>query len=117
MPKKTEIAATPPESMKIDEALKFLVRLANTDVDDLKSRLDDPDGLPTILYLLRRYLDVSEEAQLRSGLDAVRSRPDKLKRAITDVRRLLAAALEGSLGDTEFTFTKARKIRLVLRDG
>ena len=117
MPKKKEIAREIPEAMKIDEALRFLVRFANTKIDDLKRRPDDPEGLAAILYLLGRYLDVTGETDLKRALDSASTRPDNLQRLIIDAQRLLSATLEGRLDDTEFILKKARKIRLVVRDG
>jgi hypothetical protein len=54
---------------------------------------------------------------LKRALDATRTRPDNLRGSIADIRRLLFAALDGRLDDTEFTLNKPRKLRLALRDG
>ena len=116
MPRKSEIAVATPKSMKIEEALRFLVKLANTDIDEQKKIRDDPGGLPTTLYLLRRYLDVTGEGELKAALDKATNRPDDLKKLVTDVRRLLDAVVEGRLDDTEFALTRQRKVRLALND-
>jgi CGNR zinc finger len=116
MPRKPELVIAAPKAMKIEEALRFLVKLANTKIDELKKAPDDPGGLPTLLYLLRRYLDVTGEGELKSALAKASNRPDDLKKSISDVKKLLDAAVEGSPGDTEFTLNKPRKVRLALDD-
>jgi hypothetical protein len=116
MPKKTELAGGTPKTMDMDEALRFLVKFANAKIDALKRTPDDPQGLPTLFYLIRRYLDVTDEAELKRSLETARTRPETLEPSIRDIRRLLNAALEGRVDDTEFPLNKKRKIRLVVRD-
>jgi predicted RNA-binding Zn ribbon-like protein len=117
MARKSELGVTAPKSMKIEEALRFLVKLANTDIDEQKKVPADPGGLLTTLYLLRRYLDVTGEGELKAALDKAASRPDDLKKLITDVKKLLDAAVDGRLCDTEFTLTRPRKVRLAFDEG
>jgi hypothetical protein len=100
--------------MKIREALQFLVKLANANLDELKKTPENPGGLPTILYLLRRYLDVTGEAELGSALNKATNHPDDLRKLINDINTLLKGVVEGRLDDTEFTLTKRRKVRLAL---
>jgi predicted RNA-binding Zn ribbon-like protein len=118
MPRQSEHAVSAPSAMeKIEEALKFLVRLANTEIDELKRTPDDPAGLPTTLYQLRRYLDVTGEGKLNSAIDKARDRPNDLKKLIAAVKKLLTAAISGNLSDSEFVLKEPRRVRLAIDEG
>lgn len=116
MPRQTELASTKP--MDEGEALRFLVRLANANIDELKRTPDDPEGLPAILYGLRRYLNIEgDEGETAHALEKARSRPDNLKKPISKLKRLLDAVAEERFEDTEFTLTRKRTVRLRVEGG
>jgi hypothetical protein len=117
MAKKMELEARGVKPMDLEEALRFLVRLANAEIDEFKRTPDDPEGLPAILYGLRRYFDVSGEGEIKRALEKARDRPDNLKQAIADLKSLLDAVVEGKLESTEFKLKAPRTVKLALLEG
>jgi len=101
MSQKAELESAAPRPMSHEEALRFVVKLANTDIDELIKTPDDPSGIPTILYELSRYLGLEKGERLKA-------RNDDLKKVIADIKRILDAVAEGRWQDTKFHLRKPR---------
>jgi hypothetical protein len=79
--------------MHKEEALRFLVTLAEVDVYKLVA--GRPGDLPNLLFDLGRWLDLEEDEPLRAELARVGDDPSILQKIIDEVRGLLSAVADG----------------------
>jgi hypothetical protein len=78
--------------MKMPEALRFLVKLANADVAKLRDP-DDPGEPISLLHELSRYLFVIRERKLATQIKQAEAKPELLGQTINDIRKLLDAII------------------------
>ena len=103
-----------PKPMKVNEATRFLVTLANSNVQELAA-IDNPGIVSTLLYDLRRYLNVSGEGQIaRTIAQAEKNDLTPLERPIKEVRDLLDNVTAGKFDKCRFDLGKDRPLRIAL---
>lgn len=115
MTRKQDVAAgKQPKPMKWNEALRFLVTLANSDVQELAA-IDNPGIVSTLLYDLRRYLNISGEGELaRTIVRAEKGELAVLERPIKEARNLLDNVTAGRFDKCRFDLGKQPPLRIAL---
>lgn len=78
--------------MKLEEAFRFIVKLANADVAKLRDP-DDPGEPVSLMHELTRYLFVTRERKLATQIRKAQHEPERLERTIKDIRKLLDAII------------------------
>lgn len=120
MPRKNELASTPPKSMTFEERMRFLVTLGNSHVQELEVE-ENPGVVSSFLYNLRRYLNLSGEGHLARTLrDLEKGDLSLLEEPFKEVRQLLENVTAGQfgLGRCELEIKKPPSLKIVLmREG
>jgi hypothetical protein len=122
MANRAEFVTKTLKPMKLEEAFRFLVKLANTDVAKLREP-DDPGAPVSFIYELTRYLFVTRERKLATQIRKAQDEPERLELTIKDIRKLLdgiiAVAKDGApsrLRGATFDIGE-QKISLTVEDG